>query len=166
MPEVLPRGEPSGTGGPAGSRRSAPATKRTRASETASRAVAGRRAAEGFQRRLRFRVQFTENLRRNRPDPNAIQRRHIMICSGHPKRDAVDEDLVDDLPNDCVPVSIDNRGHRSTEMCIRAICPGSSSSFEQALTDRVDGCVSGIASSFPDVVHCRVIDHSSVGGSR
>ena len=116
--------------------------------------------------RLRFRVQLTENLRCDRPDPNAVQCRHIVICSGRPKRDAVDEDLVDDLPNDCVPVSIDNRGHRSIEMCIRVICPGSSSPFEQALTDSVDGGILRIASSFPDVVHCRVIGHSSVGGSR
>ncbi len=116
--------------------------------------------------RLRFRVQFTENLRRDRPDPNAIDCRDIVVCSGRPKRDDVDEDLVDDLPNDCVPVSIDNRGHRAIEMCIRVICPGSSSSFEHALTDCVDGCVPGIASSFPDVVHCRVIGHSSAGGSR
>jgi len=116
--------------------------------------------------RLRFRVQLAENLRRDRPDPNSIECLHIVICSGRPKRDAVDEDPVDDPPNDCVAVSIDNRGHRSIEMCIRVICSWGSRTVEQTLTNSVGGCVRGVASSFLDIVHSRVIGHSSVGGSR
>ena len=111
-------------------------------------------------------VQLTENLRRDRPDSNSIDHRDFVVCSGRPKRDTVNEDPVDDRSDDCIPVPIDNRGYRGVEMRIRVICTGSSSPFEQALTDSVDGCVSGIASSFPDVVHCRSIGHFSVGGSR
>ena len=107
-------------------------------------AVAGRRAAEGFQRRLRACVQLTENLRCESSDPNAIECRHIMICSGRPKRDAVDEDPVDDLSNDCVPVSTDNRGHRFIEMCIRVIRSRGSRTVKQTLTNPVDRCVRGI----------------------
>ena len=89
-----------------------------------------------------------------------------MVCSGRPRRDTVDEDPVDDRSNDCIPAPINNRGYRSVEMRIQVVRPGSSSPFEQALTDGVDGGILEIASSFPDVVHCRVVGHSSVGGSR
>jgi hypothetical protein len=99
-------------------------------------------------------------------DPNSIQCRHIVICSGRPKRDAVDEDPVDDFLDDCFPVSIDNRGHRSIEMCIRVIRSRGSRMVENTLTNPVDGGVRGVASSFLDVVHGRVIGHSSAGGSR
>ena len=119
-----------------------PQAPQARGAQRGSRDVERPRAFKEL--RLRFRVQLTENLRRDRPDPNSIECRHIVICSGRPKRDAVDENPVDDFPNDCFPVSIDNRGHRSIEMCIWVVRPGSSSSFEQTLTNPVEDACAGL----------------------
>ena len=73
---------------------------------------------------------------------------------------------MDDFLDDCFLVSIDNRGHRSIEICIQEIRSRSSRTVENTLTNPVDGGVHGVASSFPDVVHGRVIGQSSAGGSR
>jgi hypothetical protein len=79
--------------------------------------------------RLRVHVQITENLRCDSSDLSAIDCRDIVVCSGGSKRDAVDENSVNDRSDDCIPVPIDNRGYRGVEMCIQVISPESSSPF-------------------------------------
>jgi hypothetical protein len=75
-----------------------------------------------------------------------------VVGSSSSERDAVDEDVVDHRPNNCIPVSIDDCGYRCIEMHIRVVRSRISSPVTDAFTDRVDICVLGGANSLSDIV--------------
>ena len=65
----------------------------------------------------------------------------VIICSGGQERDGVGGGPVDDRLDDGSPVSADDRGHHSIEMCIREICSRGSRTVEHAATNCVDRSV-------------------------